>query len=215
MMSEYQPIRVLVVDDHPLAHSGMRLFLSSYPDLELVGEATNGAEAIEACVLLHPDVVLMDVMMPQMDGIEATRQIRQRFPTTKVIALTSYDAGNLVERVLRAGANGYLLKNVSSFDLAQAIRAVYLGRATLAPEATEALMHAIQRQAEHVTLTDRERDVLQLLVRGLSNSEIAQQLCITRATVKFHVGGIFSKLDVATRAEAIAKAYEQRLVTLG
>jgi NarL family two-component system response regulator LiaR len=214
-MGECRPIRILVVDDHPLAHSGMRLFLSSYPDLELVGEAMNGAEAVEACARLRPDVVLMDMMMPQLDGIEATRQIKKRFPQTRVIALTSYGEGDLVERVLRVGASGYLLKNVSSFDLAQAIRAAHAGRSTLAPEAAEALLNTMQSSDEQVAFTEREREVLRLLVRGLSNSEIAEQLCITRATVKFHVGGIFGKLGVATRAEAIAKAYEQRLVSLG
>jgi DNA-binding NarL/FixJ family response regulator len=213
-MTEPTPIRVLVVDDHPMAHMGMRHFLKAFPDLELVGEAMNAQEALQLCPQAQPHVVLMDMVMPGMDGVDATRLLKERFPTIRVIIVTSYREGDLVERALRAGASGYLLKNVSAFDLAQAIRTAYAGRSVLAAEATAALLEMIQQQQHEteIALTDREREVLFLLVQGLSNAQIADQLNISRATVKFHIGGIFTKLGVANRAEAIALAYKQRLV---
>lgn len=211
-MSESKTIRVLVVDDHPLAHTGMRHFLNAFHDLELVGEASTGSEALALCDRVYPDVILMDMVMPGMDGVATTRAIRQRFPQIEIIALTSYREGDLVERALRAGAISYLLKNVTAFDLAQAIRAASAGRAVLAQEATEALvatMHA--PNSPGTDLTEREREVLGLLVQGLSNPQIAERLSISRATVKFHIGSIFSKLGVASRSEAIALAYQRHL----
>lgn len=211
-MSESKTIRVLVVDDHPLAHTGMRHFLNAFHDLELVGEASTGSEALALCDRVYPDVILMDMVMPGMDGVATTRAIRQRFPQIEIIALTSYREGDLVERALRAGAISYLLKNVTAFDLAQAIRAASAGRAVLAQEATEALVATMRAPNSPGTdLTEREREVLGLLVQGLSNPQIAERLSISRATVKFHIGSIFSKLGVASRSEAIALAYQRHL----
>jgi NarL family two-component system response regulator LiaR len=213
-MSESQIIRVMVVDDHPLTHAGMRHFLNAFPDLVLVGEASSGAEALECCAETRPDVILMDLVMPGMDGIEVTRLVRQHYPQVQVIVLTSFQEGDLVERALRAGAIGYLLKNVTAFELVQAIRAAHAGRGMLAQEATAALVQTIQhRQGPELDLTDREREVLQLLGRGLSNAQLAEQLGISRATVKFHIAGIFSKLGVTSRAEVIALAYQNHLIT--
>lgn len=204
-------IRVLIVDDHPLAQAGARHFLNALPDLELVGEASSGAEALELCARVAPDVVLMDVMMPQMDGIETTRALKARFPSVRVLMLTSFSEGNVVQQAMQAGASGYLLKNATAMELAQAIRAAHAGRSALAPEATEALLEAMRAPAD-LALTEREREVLALMADGLSNAQIAERLVVSAATVKFHVGGIFSKLGVTSRAEAIALAYKRRLV---
>ncbi len=209
-----EPIKVLLVDDHAMVRRGLGAFLSVYPDLELIGEAENGAEALEQCARLKPDVVLMDLLMPEMDGATATAAIRQQFPQMRVIALTSYRDDDLVQRVIQAGATGYLLKNVSGIDLAQAIRAAHAGRPTLAPEAAQALINISTKPATpgH-DLTTRERDVLALLVKGLSNTEIAGRLIISQATVKGHVSNILGKLGVTSRTEAVALAVEHRIVT--
>jgi NarL family two-component system response regulator LiaR len=209
-----EPIKVLLVDDHAMVRRGLGAFLSVYPDLQLVGEAESGAEAIEQCGRVKPDVVLMDLMMPEMDGATATAAIRHQFPQIRVIALTSYREDDLVHRVIQAGATGYLLKNVSGIDLAQAIRAAHAGRPTLAPEATQALINAATKPAApgH-DLTARERDVLALMVKGLSNTEIAARLVISHATVKGHVSNILAKLAVASRTEAVALAVEHRIIT--
>ncbi len=208
-----EPIKVLLVDDHAMVRRGLGAFLSVYPDLELIGEAENGAEALEQCARLKPDVVLMDLLMPEMDGATATAAIRQQFPQMRVIALTSYRDDDLVQRVIQAGATGYLLKNVSGIDLAQAIRAAHAGRPTLAPEAAQALINISTKPATpgH-DLTTRERDVLALLVKGLSNTEIAGRLIISQATVKGHVSNILGKLGVTSRTEAVALAVEHRIV---
>lgn len=213
-MTSPRLIRVIIVDDHPLAQAGARHFLNALPDMELVGEAMGGAEAIELCGQVAPDVVLMDVVMPEMDGVTATQFLKARYPAVKVVMLTSLGAGATVQQALKAGASGYLLKNVTGLELAQAIRAAYAGRTTIAPEATEALVHAM-REPFDGDLTEREREVLTLMADGLSNGQIAESLKVSPATVKFHVGSIFSKLGVATRAEAIALAYKRRLVKLG
>jgi NarL family two-component system response regulator LiaR len=209
-----EPIKVLLVDDHAMVRRGLGAFLSVYPDLELIGEAENGAEALEQCARLKPDVVLMDLLMPEMDGATATAAIRQQFPQMRVIALTSYRDDDLVQRVIQAGATGYLLKNVSGIDLAQAIRAAHAGRPTLAPEAAQALINiSTKPAAPGHDLTTRERDVLALLVKGLSNTEIAGRLIISQATVKGHVSNILGKLGVTSRTEAVALAVEHRIVT--
>lgn len=212
-MDDSQIIRVLVVDDHPLTQAGMRHFLNTFPDLLLVGEASSGGQALELCAQTRPHVIMMDLMMPGMDGIEATRAIKQRYPQVQIIALTSFQEGDLVERALRAGAAGYLLKTVSAFDLVQAIRAAHAGRTVLAQEATAALVQTMhQSAAPGFDLTERERGVLQLLARGLSNAQIAEHLSISQATVKFHIGGLFAKMGVKSRAEVIALAYQHQIV---
>ena len=213
-MTDGQPIRVIIVDDHAMLRKGLRFFLTNSEDLELVGEAESGKEAIRLCADLNPDVVLMDMVMPGMDGTEAIQIIRQENPAIQVLGLTSFQEDDLIERALQAGAIGYLLKNVSAQDLTEAIREAHAGRSTLAPEATSALVKATQQKASHpdYELTAREKEVLALLVEGLSNAEIAERLVITVATVKFHVRSILSKLDVSTRTEAVALAWQQNLV---
>jgi NarL family two-component system response regulator LiaR len=206
-------IRVLIVDDHALVRSGLRFFLLAFDDLELVGEAASGKEALELCAQLRPDVILMDLMMPEMNGATATRVVCERWPQMRVIALTNFQDVELVQAALQAGATGYLLKNVLAEDLADAIRSAHAGRPTLAPEATQALIQATtQPSTLGKDLTPREWEVLALLVEGQSNAEIAERLVIGLSTVKFHVSNILSKLDVTSRAEAVALALQHHLV---
>lgn len=215
-MTEQAPIRVMLVDDHAVVRSGLSAFLLAFDDMELVGEAADGEEAVSMAGHYRPDVILMDLVMPRMDGASATRVIRERFPDIKVVALTSFKEDDLVANALKAGAIGYLLKNVSSDELAKAIRAANKGRATLAPEAAEALINTT-RNAGALTpghdLTEREREVLHLMVGGLNNTEIAERLVVSKSTVKFHVSNILSKLGVSSRTEAVALALQRNLVT--
>jgi two-component system, NarL family, response regulator LiaR len=206
-------IRVLIVDDHAVVRSGLTAFLNVFPDLELAGEAANGKDAIRLCVEVRPDVVLMDLIMPDMDGATASGIIRQQCPQVQIIALTSFWEHELVRAVLQAGAIGYLLKNVTADELANAIRAAYAGRPTLAPEVTETLMYGITHPpTPSQDLTAREREVLALMVKGFSNADIAAQLIVSRSTVKFYVSSILAKLHVASRVEAVALAVERHLV---
>src|SRR5579859_185977 len=179
------PIHVLIVDDHAMLRKGLAVFLLSYNDLKLVGEAANGEEALGLCAEKHPDIVLMDLMMPIMDGVTATRLIRRDYPETQVIALTSFGEEALIKGVLEAGAISYLFKKVSADDLAKAIRVARAGFSTFAPEVTEILVQSIQQPAEAFqSLTARERDVLALMAKGLGNNEIAAQLKISLSTTK-------------------------------
>jgi NarL family two-component system response regulator LiaR len=212
-MSAPQPIRVLLVDDHTMVRRGLATFLQVFDDLELAGEATNGHEAIQLCAELAPDVVLMDMLMPAMDGAEATRLIRQQFPAVQVLVLTSFKEKQLIQNALKAGAIGYLLKDVSADDLAHAIRAAHVGRATLAPEAVQAMIDVTsQPQMPDYDLTAREHDVLKLLVQGLNNTQIATALFVSPSTIKSHVSHILQKLAVSSRTEAAALAVRQGLV---
>ncbi len=211
-MNEKEPIRILLVDDHDMVRRGIAVFLLTNDDLLLIGEASNGAEALEKCAALRPDVVLMDLMMPVMDGVTAIRLIRERYPHIQVIALTSFSEEKLIGTSLQAGAIGYLYKNVSVDELAAAIRAARAGRPTLAPEAAKVL---IQKTTQPLTLgqdlTRREREILKLMVDGLSNPEIAQQLHVSRSTVKTHVSHILEKLAVGSRVEVVKLAIQYDL----
>jgi two-component system, NarL family, response regulator LiaR len=211
-MSPSQPIRVMLVDDHTMVRRGLATILKVYDDLELAGEADNGEAAVLLCGQLLPDVILMDLMMPGMDGATATRLIRQQFPEVRVVALTSFKEQELVQNALQAGAIGYLLKDVSADELAQAIRAAHSGRATLSPEATQALVNAAnQPPVPGQDLTERERAVLALMVEGLNNTQIAGRLGVSPSTIKTHVSHILSKLGVASRTEAVALVMRHRL----
>ena len=207
------PIRVMIVDDHAVVRSGLSAFLMVYDDLEFAGDASGGAEAVRRCRELAPDVVLMDLVMPDVDGAEATRLIREECPHVQVIALTSYKEDDLVQGALRAGAISYLLKNVTADELAQAIRAAYAGRSTLAPEAAQVLIRATTRPEEpDKGLTARELEILRLMVDGMSNPEIAKRLFVSRSTVKFHVSNILMKLGAGSRTEAVSMAIHEKLV---
>ncbi len=212
-MNTAQPIRVMLVDDHAMVRKGLVAFLKNMPELELVGEACDGQEAIEFCEQLQPDVILMDLVMPELGGVAATRTIHRRWPRVQVIALTSFQEKELVQDALQAGAIGYLLKNVSGEELAEAIRQAHGGRPTLAPEAVQALIQPpSEAESMAADLTRREQEVLALLVKGISNPEIAERLVISRSTVKVHISSILSKLGVASRGEAISLAIQKKLV---
>jgi two-component system, NarL family, response regulator LiaR len=207
------PIRVMLVDDHTMVRRGLATFLKVFDDLKLVGEAADGETAVSLCRQILPDVILMDMVMPDIDGVTATRLIRQNFPTVQIIALTSFKEESLVQSALQAGAIGYLLKNVSAEELAQAIRAAHAGRGTLAPEIIQAMAQAAsQPPAPGYDLTEREREVLALMVAGLNNSEIAEKLVVSPSTIKSHVSNILTKFDVVSRTEAAAMAVRQGLV---
>ena len=205
-------IRVAIVDDHEIVRSGLATFLRVVHDLELVGEAGTGEEGIRLCERVQPDVVLMDMVMPGMDGVDATTALREKCPRTRVIALTSFPEGDLVQRALSAGATGYLLKNVSSTELASAIRATHADKPVLAPEAAQALIQRTTRHSPGQDLTAREREVLKLLVSGLSNRAIAERLIVSPSTVDYHVSNILGKLGAATRTEAVAMAIQHHIV---
>jgi two-component system, NarL family, response regulator LiaR len=206
-------IRVMIVDDHAVVRGGLSKFLMIHQDLELVGEAESGEEAIVLAQRLQPDVILMDLKMGGIDGVTATRLVREKCPGCRVIVLTSFAEDNMVQGALQAGAIGYLLKNVTAGELAAAIRSAYAGRMTLSSEATEVLVHSTTQPVVHGDeLTEREREVLVLLVDGLSNQEIADKLFLGIGTVKFHVRNIYSKLGVDSRVAAVTLAMQRHLV---
>ncbi|MBI5294143.1 MAG: response regulator transcription factor [Chloroflexi bacterium] len=205
-------IRIMLVDDHAVVRSGLSAFLSVNPDLELVGEAENGEQAIVRANALKPDVILMDLMMPVMDGVAATMAIKKQNPGIQIIALTSFQEDELVQSALKAGAVGYLMKNVTARELAAAIKSARDGRMTLSPEAAQALVRASQQAQETEVLTERERDVLKLMVDGLNNAEIAERLVVSLSTVKYHISNILMKLGVDNRVAAVTMALQKKLV---
>lgn len=207
------PIRVMIVDDHMMVRRGLATFLKVFDDLELSGEAENGEVAIQLCARVQPDVILMDMVMPIMDGAAATRVIRQQFPQVQVIALTSFKEGELIKNALEAGAIGYLLKDVTADDLVRAIRAAQRGRVTLSPEAAQILVETANLPpVPGGDLTEREREVLILMIEGLNNTQIAGRLTVSPSTVKSHVSNILSKLGVASRTEAVTLALRNKIV---
>ena len=212
-MTQSNPIRVLLVDDHMVVRSGLSTVLSVYDDLRLVGEAGDGEEAIRLCERLQPDVVLMDLLMPKMDGVTAIKAIKSRWPQIQIIALTSFKEKEYVEGALKAGANGYLLKDVSAEELVNAVRRATAGQPSLSPEAAQVLIHNVSEPAQPLMeMTGREKEILALMVEGLSNNEIAERLFVSQSTVKFHVSNILSKLGVTGRTEAVALAVKHHLV---
>ena len=212
-MTQSNPIRVILVDDHAVVRSGLGAVLMSYDDMNLVGEAGNGEEAIRLCEKIKPDVILMDIMMPVMDGVQATRAIHDKYPDIKIIALTSYKEKDMVEGALKAGALSYLIKNVSAEELVSAIRGAMVGQPQLSPEAAQVLIQEMKKPSNPgIDLTEREKDILALMVEGLANNDIADRLVVSRSTVKFHVSNILSKMGVTSRTEAVAVALKHNLV---
>lgn len=207
-----EKIRIMLVEDHAVVRSGLSTFLSVNPDMELVGEAENGEQAVVRANLLKPDVVLMDLMMPVMDGVAATKAIKKQNPTIQIIVLTSFQEDELVRNAMKAGAVGYLLKNVSARELAAAIRAAKDGKMTLSPEAVQALVRATQDAEVTNDLTEREREVLKHMVEGLNNAEIAERLVVSLSTVKYHISNILMKLGVDNRVAAVTMAIQKKLV---
>lgn len=206
-------IRILIVDDHSMVRKGLRVLLSDFEDIDVVAEANDGQYAVDICRQQDVDVVLMDMLMPRMDGIEATTLITQNCPETRVIALTSFSDEDSVQGALKAGAIGYLMKDISGDELADAIRKAHEGQSTLSPQAAHILIQATTRPPSigH-DLTEREREVLALMIEGLSNREIGEELIISSSTVKNHVSNILSKLGTTSRTQAVALAVEHKLV---
>jgi NarL family two-component system response regulator LiaR len=212
-MTETRQISLMIVDDHRVVRSGLSAFLLAYDDLKLVAEASGGEQAVRLCLEVKPDVVLMDLVMPGMDGIAATKAIREQCPRTQVIALTSFGDLERVQAALKAGAIGYLLKDVSDVELVAAVRNAAAGQPTLAADAQRALIQATTSpKPPGSDLTEREREVLALMVKGMSNDEIAEHLTVRPSTAKFHVSNVLSKLGVTTRTEAVAMALQNHLV---
>lgn len=206
-------INVLLVDDHTVVRSGLGAVIMASEGLSMAGEAGNGQEGVNLCKKLKPDVVLMDLMMPVMDGVTAIKLIHESQPEVKMIALTSFGERELVEGALKAGACGYLLKTVSAAELVAAIHAAVEGKTSLSPEAAQALVQGLKApRADAYDLTEREREILALMVEGLPNHQIAEKLFVSQSTVKFHVSNILSKLEVSTRTEAVALALKHKLV---
>jgi DNA-binding NarL/FixJ family response regulator len=211
-------IRVLVVDDQALVRSGFRMILDAQPDIDVVGEAENGREAVELAAVSSPDVILMDVRMPELDGIEATARILEAQPETRIVILTTFDLDEYVTRALRAGASGFLLKDVRPAQLVEAIRVIASGDALLAPSVTRRLLDQFASGLETRTcpeldqLTEREREILLLVAEGLSNAEIADRLVVGESTVKTHVSAVLRKLQLRDRVQLVIAAYDAGLV---
>ena len=206
-------IRVLIADDHSVVCEGLRMFLGRDPDLAVVGQAADGEEAVRMAQALRPDVVLMDLLMPVMDGIAATTAIRRELPETEVIVLTSALESDFVIAAIKAGAIGYLLKDTQAHELRRAIKAAAAGQVQLSPQASAYLMHKVRTDEAPVVLTDRETEVLHLLAQGQSNKEIARTLQITEDTVKSHVKHILAKLGVQSRTQAVLSAQQRGLIS--
>ena len=206
-------IKVMIVDDHPVVRNGIALFLETCDDIDCVGQVDSGRKAVRLCEELRPDVILMDVVMPDMDGIETTRAVREAYPDIQVIALTSFENEESVPAMIDAGAISYLLKNVAVDEIADAIRRAYNGKGMLSPEASQALVRSVTKPKPlgH-DLTDRELEVLALIVKGLNNTEIGEHLFISTSTVKNHVSNILAKLDAVTRSEAAALAVQHKMI---
>mgnify|MGYP001025983740 FL=1 len=211
-MNDQTPTRVMIVDDHGMVRKGLMAYLKNRSDILVVGEARDGREAVTLCEQLQPKVILMDLLMPEMDGVEAIRTIHKQWPQVQIIALTSFQEKELVQDALRAGAIGYLLKNITGDELAQAIRAASAGRPTVAPEITQSILMENNNSQPDRELTNREREVLALMVEGLTNPKIAERLFITRSTARAHVSSILLKLGVSNRSEAVVLALRERLV---
>jgi NarL family two-component system response regulator LiaR len=212
-MSEIKSISVMIVDDHPVVRTGLKTMLQVFDDLMFIGEAASGPQTLAECEQTLPDVILMDMLMPGMNGVATTRAVLARYPGVKIIVLTSFAEEEMVQDALEAGAIGYLLKNAPIDKLAEAIRSAYSGKPTLAPEATRALINAKTGPLKlGRDLTPRERDVLALVVEGLSNEEIAAQLTISPATARHHVSACIKKLGASNRTQAAARAVEYQLI---
>lgn len=208
-----QKITILVVDDHLIVREGLISVLKTFPEFEIVGDASSGKLAIALCEKLRPRVVLMDLKMPQMTGVEATKHIRQAYPDTQVLVLTSFLDDELVGAALNAGAIGYLLKDASIHEIAKAVRAVANNEKTLAPEVAQHLQHRASLDKEAFLLKSRELEVLRLMVAGLTNVEIAERIMLSKATVKYYISSIFEKLGVSTRTEAVVLAMQHHLIS--
>lgn len=204
----------MLVDDHTMVRRGLATFLAIFDDLQLVGEAESGEAAIQLCGAVQPDVILMDMALPAMDGAMATRAIRQQFPRAQVIVLTSFKEGKLIKKALEAGAIGYLLKDISANELVGAIHAAHAGRSTLSPEAAQALVETSnQPPTPGLTLTEREREVLALVIEGLNNTQIAGRLTVSPSTIKSHVSSILAKLGATSRTEAVTLALRNHIIS--
>ena len=213
-MAEPNQICALLVDDHPVIRIGMEATLSAFPDIRVVGQAKDGEEALTLCAIYQPDVVLMDLVMPRVNGVEATRRIRTQFPHIQVIVFTSFQGQNLVQQALQAGAIGYLLKDASPQEIVAAVRSAAAGKRTLSPDILDALIQtATHPSAERLyDLSERELEVLMHMVEGLTNPEIAAKLMVSVNTVRHHVRGILMKLDVTNRTAAVKLAIEEHLI---
>ncbi len=213
-----QSIHILIADDHPVVRDGLRAMLSTQPDFQIVGEAVNGVEAVQLAMRLRPDVILLDLEMPDLDGVSVLAQIRATNPLARVIIVTAYDTDERIVQAVVAGAQGYLLKGAPREEIFRAIRVVYEGGSLLQPIVASKLMkhvsHQASQSADTESLTPRELEVLELLAQGKSNKQIAAELVITERTTKFHVSSIFSKLEATNRTEAVKIAVQHGLVSL-